>query len=129
MNIGAVSRAAEMPVKTVRYYADIGLVTPNGRTESGYRVYDNVELKKLIFVRRARGFGFSVDACRELLSLYEDRERSSRDVKRMALKRIGEIESKMKELQSLHDELSHLAKSCQGDDRADCPIIEGLSGK
>jgi len=127
MNIGTVSRAAEMPVKTVRYYADIGLVKPNGRTENGYRVYDEAELKKLIFVRRARGFGFSVEACRELLSLYEDRERSSRDVKRMALQRIEEIEAKMKELQSLHDELSHLAKSCRGDDRPDCPIIAGLS--
>lgn len=127
MNIGTVSRAVEMPVKTVRYYADIGLVKPNGRTENGYRVYDEAELKKLIFVRRARGFGFSVEACRELLSLYEDRERSSRDVKRMALQRIEEIEAKMKELQSLHDELSHLAKSCRGDDRPDCPIIAGLS--
>ena len=82
MNIGTVAKAAELPTKTVRYYADIGLVTPNGRSSSGYRVYGESELRKLIFIRRARSFGFSVDECRELLGLYEDRERSSRDVKK-----------------------------------------------
>ena len=63
----------------------------------------------------------------QFLGLYENRERSSRDVKRMALQRIGEIEDKMAELQSLHDELSRLASSCHGDDRPDCPILAGLS--
>ncbi len=127
MNIGAVAEASELPTKTVRYYADIGLVTPSGRSSSGYRVYGKSELRKLIFVRRARSFGFSVEECRELLGLYADRDRSSRDVKRLAVQRIEEIENKMRELQSLHDELSHLANTCHGDDRPDCPIISGLA--
>ncbi|MEO1067017.1 MAG: Cu(I)-responsive transcriptional regulator [Pseudomonadota bacterium] len=128
MRIGDVAKAADLSVKTVRYYADIGLVMPSGRSASGYRLYDDAELKKLIFVRRARSFGFSVDECRELLSLYEDRSRSSRDVKKLAQQRIVEIERKMAELQSLHDELTHLAQSCRGDNRADCPIIDSLAG-
>ena len=127
MNIGAIAKHANLPTKTVRYYADIGLVTPSGRSEAGYRIYTDVELNKLRFVRSARSFGFTVEECRELLGLYENRERSSRDVKRMALQRIGEIEDKMAELQSLHDELSRLASSCHGDDRPDCPILAGLS--
>ena len=127
MNIGAIAKRANLPTKTVRYYADIGLVTPSGRSEAGYRIYTDVELNKLRFVRSARSFGFTVEECRELLGLYENRERSSRDVKRMALQRIGEIEDKMAELQSLHDELSRLASSCHGDDRPDCPILAGLS--
>jgi len=127
MNIGAIAKQADLPTKTVRYYADIGLVTPSGRSSAGYRIYTGVELHKLRFVRSARSFGFTVDECRELLGLYEDRDRSSRDVKRMALQRISEIELKMAELQSLHDELSRLARSCRGDDRADCPILSGLS--
>lgn len=127
MNIGEVSKAAELPTKTVRYYADIGLVSPSSRSETGYRQYDMAELKKLIFVRRARAFGFTVDECRELLGLYEDRSRSSRDVKKLTLQRIEEIETKMNELKSLHGELIHLANSCQGNDRPDCPIIEGLA--
>jgi len=127
MNIGAIAKQADMPTKTVRYYADIGLVTPSGRSSAGYRIYTGVELNKLRFVRSARSFGFTVEECRELLGLYEDRDRSSRDVKRMALQRISEIELKMAELQALHDELSRLARSCRGDDRADCPILSGLS--
>ena len=127
MNIGEVSKAANLPTKTVRYYADIGLVEPSSRSETGYRQYDQAELKKLIFVRRARSFGFAVEECRELLSLYEDRQRSSRDVKKITLQRIEEIEAKMAELKLLHDELVHLAKSCKGNDRPDCPIIDGLA--
>ncbi len=71
MNIGSVAKAAGLPVKTVRYYADIGLVTPVTRSETGYRQYSNSELSKLIFARRARAFGFSIDETRELLALYE----------------------------------------------------------
>ncbi len=126
-NIGAAAEAAELPVKTVRYYADIDLVTPSERSQAGYRQYGEAEVKKLIFVRRSRTFGFSVDECRELLSLYQDRNRESRQVKQIALQRIEEIEHKMAELQTLHDELAHLAETCRGDSRPDCPIIKSFS--
>ena len=129
MNIGAAAKAAELPVKTVRYYADIGLVTPSGRSETGYRQYMPSELSKLIFARRARAFGFSIDETRELLSLYEDRNRSSADVKAIAQGKLTEITGKMAELQALHDELAHLVQSCRGDDRPDCPIIRGFAEK
>ena len=128
MNIGAAARQSGLPVKTVRYYADIGLVTPSGRSESGYRQYTRAELNKLVFARRARAFGFSIDETRELVSLYEDRNRSSANVKAIAQHRLEEIEAKMRELQALHDELSHLVQACHGDDRPDCPIISGFAG-
>ena len=127
MNIGAAARAADLPVKTVRYYADIGLVTPSGRSESGYRQYTDSELAKLIFARRTRAFGFSIEETRELLSLYEDRNRSSADVKAIATGKLSEIEQKMAELQALHGQLSHLVGACHGDDRPDCPIIDGFA--
>lgn len=126
MNISVASRVAGLPVKTVRYYADIGLVSAPSRTESGYRTYDDSAVRKLVFVRRARGFGFSIRECRELLNLYEDRHRSSADVKRIATKRLAQITAKQRELQSLHDELAHLIDACRGDNRPDCPIIDGL---
>lgn len=128
MNIGVAATAADLPVKTVRYYADIGLVTPGGRSATGYRQYTVSELNKLIFVRRARAFGFSIDATRELLSLYEDRNRSSADVKAIAQGKLDEIEEKMAELMALRDELAHLVTACHGDDRPDCPIIAGFAG-
>ena len=126
MNISAVADAAGLPVKTVRYYSDIGLVPAPARSMAGYRSYDDAAVRKLVFVRRAREFGFSVEECRELLDLYADRHRSSADVKRIATRRLDEIAKKQRELQSLHDELAHLIEACRGDHRPDCPIIDGL---
>lgn len=126
MNISAASRAARLPVKTVRYYADIGLVRAVARSDSGYRIYDDESVRRLVFVRRAREFGFSIDECRELLGLSENQHRSSSDVKRIAERRLEEIERKQHELQSLRDELADLVDACRGDERPDCPIIDTL---
>ena len=126
MNISAASKASGLTVKTVRYYADIGLVEAPSRSEAGYRTYDDVAVRKLVFVRRSRAFGFSIEKCRELLDLYQDQNRTSSEVKRIALKRLEEIEDKQRELQSLHDELAHLVKSCRGDNMPNCPIIDYL---
>jgi len=126
MNISTASKASGLPVKTVRYYADIGLVEAPSRSEAGYRTYDDVAVRKLVFVRRSRAFGFSIEKCRELLDLYQDQDRTSSEVKRIALKRLEEIEDKQRELQSLHDELAHLVKSCRGDNMPNCPIIDYL---
>jgi Cu(I)-responsive transcriptional regulator len=126
MNIGRAAEAAGLPVKTVRYYADIGLVDAPDRSETGYRRYDEAAVRKLAFVRRARDFGFSIEECRELLSLYEDQSRSSGDVRRIAQAHLEEIEEKQRQLAALHDELAHLVKACRGDDRPDCPILDRL---
>ncbi|UWR14298.1 Cu(I)-responsive transcriptional regulator [Sulfitobacter sp. M368] len=126
MNISSAAEAAGLPVKTVRYYADIGLVDAPSRSEAGYRTYDDASVRKLGFVRRSREFGFSIEECRELLSLYQDRDRTSAEVKRIASKKLQDIEEKQRELQSLHEELEHLVKSCRGDQRPDCPIIDYL---
>ena len=129
MNISAASKAAGLTVKTVRYYADIGLVSAPFRSQAGYRSYDERTVRKLVFVRRAREFGFSIGECRELLDLYQDQQRSSADVKRIATRRLEEISRKQQELQSLHDDLAHLVDACNGDDRPGCPIIDGLGGR
>ena len=97
------------------------------RSASGYWLYDDRSLRKLIFVRRARSFGFSIEACRELLDLYQDTGRSSIDVKRIAEARLAEIEQKQRDLQSLQAELSDLVHACKGDQRPECPILEYLA--
>lgn len=129
MNIGTAARECGLPTKTVRYYADIGLVRPQGRGENGYRAYGHGEVQRLRFVRRARAFGFSVEECRELLGLYADRNRASADVKELTLQRIERIEAQMAELKALRDDLARLADACKGDGRPDCPILNGLAGK
>ena len=126
MNIGSAARAAGLPVKTVRYYADIGLVEAPDRTQTGYRRYDEAAVRKLAFVRRARDFGFSIEECRELLSLYEDKSRSSADVRAIAAAHLEEIEEKQRQLAALRNELAHLVTACRGDDRPDCPILDRL---
>ena len=128
MNIGAVARKVGLPIKTVRYYADIGLVSPVGRSNSGYRQYGDTELRKLVFVRRAREFGFSIEDTRGLLGLYEDNNRSSADVKQIATLRLDELNVKMRELRALHDDLLHLVEACKGDNLPDCPILTGFAG-
>ena len=127
LNIGDAAKAAGLPTKTVRYYADEKLVLPSGRSDGGYRLYGEMEVGKLVFVRRARAFGFSIDECRELLSLYEDKNRPSAEVKRIAQKRLAEIEGKLRDLRKLHDELSHLVEACRGDHRPDCPILKDFA--
>lgn len=116
--------ASGLPPKTVRYYAEIGLAPPAGRTEAGYRVYDEPAVQRLCFVRRARAFGFSIEQCRELLGLYEDRERESAQVKRIAEERLTEIDAKLRDLALLREELAALVSACRGDGRPDCPILE-----
>lgn len=129
MNVGQAAEQAGLPVKTVRYYADIGLVKPQGRSQAGYRIYGAAEVSKLAFIRRARAFDFSIGDCRELLGLYQDKSRTSRDVKAMALNRLQQIDDKLEELHKLRDELARVAKECHGDNRPDCPILNSFSGQ
>jgi MerR family transcriptional regulator, copper efflux regulator len=126
MNIGEISKRAALPTKTVRYYADVGLVKPTGRTDAGYRTYDEKTLRKLIFVRRSRAMGFSVEKCRKLLDLFEDQGRASAEVRDIAQQHLVEIDAKLEELKKLQKELSMLVGSCSGDDRPDCPILDAL---
>ena len=123
MNIGEVSSATGLPSKTIRYYEEIDLVKPE-RAQNGYREYSDVEVHRLAFVQRARGLGFTIDECRQLLSLYDDKDRASADVKALTEEKIIEIDRKLAELKSLRSTLKSLVDHCHGDDRPDCPIIE-----
>ncbi len=127
MNIGAAARQSELPAKTIRYYEEIGLVAPD-RAENGYRDYGDTDIYKLRFIQRSRSLGFSIDECRQLLALYEDSSRASRDVKALALAKLADIDRKLDELNSMKRTLSNLADKCQGGDRPDCPILEDIAG-
>ena len=127
MNIGEAARRSGLPTKTIRFYEDIGLVPAARRDDNGYRRYGEREVHLLHFVHRARTLGFSVEQCRELLALYADKERASADVKALALARITDIERKIDELVAMKATLAELAGRCHGDDRPDCPILNGLA--
>ena len=127
MNIGEAASQSGLPVKTLRYYDDISLIIA-ARTDSGYREYNSLDVHRLRFVARARGLGFSIEDCRHLLSLYEDNDRASLDVKAIVKQKLREIDIKVEELQSIRKTLQHLSRHCRGDNRPDCPILDDLAG-
>jgi Cu(I)-responsive transcriptional regulator len=127
MNIGEAATASGVSAKMIRYYESIGLVPKVARTESGYRVYSENDIHTLRFVRRARDLGFSVEQIGELLSLWQNHERASKDVKRVALSHVETLRQKVRELEDMIDTLTNLAERCHGDNRPDCPIIENLA--
>ena len=127
LNIGKAAKLSNLTVKTVRYYADIGLVSPEKNNNTGYRDFSEDDVARLQFVSKARKFNFTIQECEELLSLYSDKNRSSKEVKSLTLEKISEIDAKLFELKELRQQLSFLANNCQGNDRPDCPILDALS--
>jgi Cu(I)-responsive transcriptional regulator len=126
MNIGIASQKSGLPPKTIRYYEDIGLLAAD-RAGNGYRDYSMADVHRMRFLKRC--LGFSVEECRQLLSLYNDKNRESAEVKAVAEAKLVEIERKLAELSGLRDTLRHLVSCCHGDHRPDCPIIDGLAGE
>jgi MerR family copper efflux transcriptional regulator len=126
MNIGQAAKASGINAKLIRYYESIGLIAPAGRTESGYRVYGETDLHLLRFIKRARSLGFGMERIARLIGLWRDRERSSAEVKAIALDHVVELEAKIAEMQGMVDTLKHLASACHGDSRPECPILSDL---
>ena len=126
MNIGQAANASGVSAKMIRYYESIGLIPKSARRDSGYGDYGPGDLHRLGFIRRARDLGFSMDEIRQLLRLWSDQGRSSREVKDIALRHIADLDQRARQLTEMADALRHLAEACEGDGRPDCPIIEGL---
>ncbi len=127
MNIGAASALTGVSAKTMRYYESIGLTEEPVRAANRYRAYSARDVAVLRFIQRSRGLGFSVRDVRDLLSLWNDQDRASADVKALALSHIDAIESKIAELRSIRQTLLDLTARCHGDDRPDCPILADLA--
>lgn len=127
MNIGEASKASGVSAKMIRYYEQIKLIAPAHRTRSSYRTYSENDLHTLRFIRRARDLGFSVGQVKALLALWRDRSRASADVKAIALEHIAELEQKAAAIAAMTRTLKHLASHCHGDERSDCPLIDGFA--
>jgi len=125
MNIKEASARSGLPAKTIRYYEDIGLITPP-RDANGYRAFRETDVHKLTFLGRSRALGFSIEDCRNLLALWEDKSRASADVRAIAQNHLDEIKAKIADLQAMQRTLADLVSSCAGDARPDCPILKNL---
>lgn len=127
MNIGQAATATGITAKMIRYYESINLIPPGRRSDSGYRIYGDNDLHALRFVKRARTLGFSLEQIRELLSLWQNKERASADVKSIAMGHVAELNQRIAELTEMRDTLQTLASCCHGDNRPDCPILQSLA--
>lgn len=127
MNIGEAAKISGVNAKLIRHYEAIGIIPKASRSEAGYRTYFETDVHILSFVKRARNLGFSMKEIKKLVSLWRNKSRASAEVKNLAVKHIEEMEQKILELQSMVKTLRHLAKTCHGDQRPDCPILNGLA--
>lgn len=127
LNIGHAANASGVSAKMIRHYEGVGLLPSAQRTESGYRQYGEADVQTLRFIRHARDLGFSIPKISQLVSLWHDRGRPSREVKALAKAHIRELEEKAQELLAMKAALAHLVSRCRGDDRPDCPIIDSLA--
>ncbi|MBK6982164.1 MAG: Cu(I)-responsive transcriptional regulator [Betaproteobacteria bacterium] len=128
LNIGEAAEASGVSAKMIRHYEETGLVPRAGRTVAGYRIYRASDVHVLRFIRRARDLGFTMKEIAALLGLWQDRRRASADVKRLATKHITDLDARIAELQGMRSSLEHLVHCCHGDERPDCPILDGLAG-
>lgn len=128
MNISDVAKKTGLSSKTIRFYEEKALLTAPIRGENGYRNYDEHHVEELTLLRQARQVGFTLEECRELVDLFNDPLRHSADVKARTLQKVAEIEAQIAELNAMRERLLAMAEQCPGDNGADCPIINHLTG-
>ena len=129
MNIGQAATASGVSAKMIRHYEQVGLFPEPDRTDAGYRQYSEKEVHTLRFIRQARDLGFSIQQIGELVGLWQNRRRPSRQVKALAAAHIKELEQKTQDLLAMKATLEHLVQCCHGDDRPDCPILDTLAAE
>ena len=127
-NIGEASELTGVSAKMIRHYEGIGLIPAANRTFANYRLYNDSDIHRLRFIKRARNLGFSMKQIENLLGLWNNPRRASAQVKKLAQAHADELAQKVRELQSMQRTLEKLARHCHGDDRPDCPILDDLEG-
>ena len=126
-NIGQAAKQSGVSAKMIRHYESLGLLPAVQRNDAGYRQYGDKQIHTLRFIRRARTLGFSMAEISELLKLWQNQQRASADVKRIAQAHVADLERRIAEMQAMRQTLAQLADCCAGDDRPDCPILSGLA--
>ena len=130
LSIGLVARRTGATVPTVRYYEDIGLLPPAARTEAGQRSYGEATIRRLVFIRRCRDFGFSIEQVRELVGLVDEPDRPCAEVRDIAAAHLAQVRQKLEELKALEASLNAFVcncdTACSGGPAVDCTILEDL---
>ncbi len=128
VNIGEAAARSGVSAKMVRHYEALGLIAGVARRNNGYRQYSERDIHTLQFIKRARDLGFSMAEIAELVSLWQNRRRTSASVKRIAQAHADDLGKRIEAMQAMQKTLATLIHCCHGDQRPDCPILEDLSG-
>ena len=127
--VGQLAKASQTKPVTIRYYERQGLLRNPPRNNSGYRLYNDTDLDRLLFIRRGRHLGFSVDSVRKLLDLADRIDVPCADVDQSVVQHLNEVRERLAHLRTLELELQRLSICCEGGGVIrDCRIIEALSG-
>lgn len=129
MNISQAAKLSGLSSKTIRFYEQQGIIQAANRADNGYRIYSDKQLEQLRFIKRARDLGFSLDESKELLELLHNPERRSAEVKARVLAHVDQIDQQLLQLAKMREQLLILSNQCRGDNGADCPILDALSGE
>jgi len=124
--IGEAAEISGLSAKMIRHYESIDLIPKAKRTEAGYRLYNSLQLKMMGVIKQARELGFSLQQTHSLVDLWQNPNRASREVKRLAEEHLCDINAKIKELKKMKRALQELSDNCNDDDNASCAIIDGL---
>ncbi|HET6622079.1 MAG TPA: helix-turn-helix domain-containing protein [Dongiaceae bacterium] len=125
--IGALSENTGVNVETIRYYERIGLLPPPPRSAGRQRIYGDAHCQRLVFIRRARELGFSLEEVRTLLGLGASHDMTCAAVRSLTQHHVAAIREKVRDLRRLERTLSDLAARCQGDTVPACPILDALN--
>lgn len=126
LTIGKLSKASGVKVPTIRYYEQIGLLSPADRSEGNQRRYEPAELQRLTFIRHARDLGFSLDDIRSLINLSMDEARPCQEADAIVKSHLHDVRERIGKLQRLESELIRMA-DCHGHCVAECSVIESLA--
>lgn len=128
VHIGTASERSGVSAKMIRHYESLGLLGSVRRTDSGYRQYSEADVHVLRFIKRSRELGFSMAEIADLVGLWKDKRRASAKVKHIAQQHLLDLAQRVAALQEMQRTLHRLIEGCSGDERPDCPILDGLSG-
>jgi len=124
--IGQLAKAGNVNIDTVRYYERKNLLLPEARTQSGYRQYSGDSVRRLRFIRKAQGLGFSLREIGKMLDMSGNSDADCSNIKQYAEKKICDIQARISDLQKICDGLDQIASACPGGDSPleNCPILE-----
>lgn len=129
--IGALALHTDTNVPTIRYYEEIGLLPQPQRSANGRRYYRDADLTRLTFIKRCRDFGFPIEQVRELVSLFEDGDRSCIEVRDLAQLRLDDVRAKLEKMRQLEASLVSFVESCDAacckGATKDCAMMQDLS--